>query len=180
MIDAVLRAAGQVSEPRFFQTERGFQGRLAGLLQGEEGCGIWPGDGVVEQEYQKRMAEHGITYRPDIIIHRPTPKRGDRREGNYLVILLKCRASSRKAREDFDRLDEILAALNYDVGLFVNIDSHYTRAEHYGGPNSEQLHFAAVWLDEGRVVVRHEYYDGTKLVSELRRPGGSAAETNGI
>lgn len=29
-------------------------------------------EAIIEQEYQKRLAEHGITFRPDIIIHVPT------------------------------------------------------------------------------------------------------------
>jgi hypothetical protein len=31
------------------------------------------GDAIVEQGYQKRMRDHGIDRRPDIIIHVPTP-----------------------------------------------------------------------------------------------------------
>src|SRR5437667_12482501 len=37
------------------------------------------------QEHQKRLPFHSVRVRPDIVIHVPSPARGDRREGNSAV-----------------------------------------------------------------------------------------------
>ena len=36
-----------------------------------------------------------------------------------------------EATEDFDNLDAVIGALNYPLGIFVNIDSVRTQAVHY-------------------------------------------------
>ena len=60
-----------ITEPRFFATERGFQGELLAELRARLHEAYFPGDPVVEQEYQKRMREHDIRIRPDLIVHIP-------------------------------------------------------------------------------------------------------------
>ncbi len=55
-----------------------------------------PDYAIVEQEYQKQADLHGMTIRPDIIIHDPfNPTRHHvRTEGNLAVVELKLRATS--------------------------------------------------------------------------------------
>jgi len=107
-------------------TERGYQGQLAAeidkLIDGETG-GIERL--LVEQEYQKTAKVHGITLRPDIIVHIPFDRgvSPSRQHDNHLVILLKLSASKKKAEEDFAKLETICSVLHYPIGAFVNIAS---------------------------------------------------------
>jgi len=114
-----------VTHPRFFETERGFQGAFQANLQAALGDTAHP-DAIVEEEYQKRIKIHGIRRRPDIIIHVPTASGGNRRDGNVAVFALKLAATQAAARRDFDALDAMFTALHYPFGAFVNIGNGRT------------------------------------------------------
>ena len=166
VVPLITDALRGVTHSRFFESERGFQAEfLANLREALPAAGL-PGDAIVEQEYQKRLKEHGIRRRPDIIIHVPTPPGGNRSQGNFAALALKLSAGVAKAREDFAGLDAILRTLDYPLGVFVNIASQKTHAEHYRGQFSDRIHCFAVWRNEGQVHVRHAYYRGTSLVEE--------------
>lgn len=166
MIPAILAALRAVSKLRFFDTERGYQGELLAELRAALPDLGLPGDAIVEQEYQKRFIPHGITVRPDIIVHVPTQAGGNRRRGNFAVIELKRSAGPAKAQEDFESLDAVIGALHYPLAVFVNIRSGRTQAAHYRGPYRDRLHFFAVRLVNGLVQVRHAHYNGQRLVEE--------------
>src|ERR1700739_4567373 len=134
MIDEILTGVRQVVHPRFFENERGYQGALAGRLMALLGRGVYPGDLIVEEEYQKRLKDHGLRIRPDIIIHRPAAVGENRSLDNHAVVLLKRAASRRRAERDFFDLNAIINALDYAMGVFVNIDSDQTRSGSYAGP----------------------------------------------
>jgi hypothetical protein len=53
--------ARAVSTPRFFETERGYQGELLAELRAALLMLGLPGDAIVEQEYQKTFPKHRIT-----------------------------------------------------------------------------------------------------------------------
>lgn len=116
-----------ITAPRFFQTERGYQGALLTQLTG---CLQLPDYGIVEQEYQKQALLHGLTIRPDIIVHEPfnSDRHHARTEGNVAVVELKLRARPADALADFESLRAMLDALRYRLGVFVNIDSTATHA----------------------------------------------------
>ena len=118
----------------------------------------------VEQEYQKRLHLHHIAIRPDIIIHVPTPQGGNRGIGNSIVFELKRKAGPTRAQEDFGSLDTIIDALDYPLGVFVNIDSGRTQGAQYHGPYRDRIHFFAVRLVNATVQVRHAYYTADGLV----------------
>ena len=145
-----------ISEPRLFRSERGYQGALlAGLQARLAKHSIWPGDPIVEQEYQKRARDHNLTIRPDLIIHIPY-ERGSlssRMHGNYAVIELKRRATREEALEDFKKLGQMCTFLDYPVGVFINIDSDKTYFAEYEGEARERLHALAVELSDGVVVL---------------------------
>jgi hypothetical protein len=130
--DDVLRsvrdALAGITSPRFFQTERGYQGALLARLHERQQL---PSHIVVEQEYQKRAGQHGLTIRPDIVVHEPfDPERHDTRtDGNAAVIELKLRATAEEALADFQSLRLMLDVLHYPLGVFINIDSAVTHAE---------------------------------------------------
>lgn len=125
----VRDALTAINNPRFFETERGFQGELIAHLAALQ----LPDQAILEQEYQKRQREHGLTIRPDIIIHEPyDPKRhAARTEGNYAVLELKLNATPGEALEDFHSLATMIKVLHYPLGIFVNIcfRCHLCRAD---------------------------------------------------
>ncbi len=164
MIDVVTRSLAAVRHPRFYETERGFQGEFLAALRTELPEAGLPGDAIVEQEYQKRLREHGMTTRPDIIVHVPTLMGGDRRRGNFLVCELKLAARPEDAQEDFARLDAVLAALDYPLGVFVNVAADETHAGLYQGRFPVRIHCIAVHLNQGRVTIKHAAFDGERFV----------------
>ena len=157
MISKVRQALQAIDHPRFFETERGYQGQfnvqLAGLLHGAELEGA-----IVEEEYQKNMKRHGIRRRPDLIVHVPTAQ-ADRSQGNFTVIQFKRKASARKAKADFEALDEIFDKLKYPFGAFVNIGSSEAFGAAYQGPHQPRIHFFATWQEGNMTKVVHEYFD---------------------
>jgi len=158
MIPTIISVLGGITNPRFYETERGYQGELlAGLRAGLPELGL-PGGAVVEQEYQKRLPSHGIRVRPDIIVHVPALEGEDRRVGNFAVMELKLRAGAVEAREAFSSIDAVIRALDYPLGVFVNIDSSATHVREYHGESKDRLHLFAVRLVRGRVEIRHTYH----------------------
>lgn len=166
MVRIIKDALHRVTPARFFESERGFQAEFLANLRATLPAARLPGDPIVEQEYQKRLKEHGIRLRPDIIIHVPTLPGGDRREGNFAAFALKLAAGTAKARMAFEALDAVLHALDYPLGVFVNIASQKTHAEQYRGQYPDRIHCFAVWRNEDQVHLRHAYYRGTSLVEE--------------
>lgn len=155
----VLREAlSTISEARLFHSERGYQGALAARITHLLGASsIWPGNPIVEEEYQKRAKDHGLRLRPDLIVHIPF-ERGTtrtRQEGNHAVIELKRRASRRLAFESFEKLLKICRVLHYPIGIFVNIGANEHYLSHYRGNDYGVLHAFAVTLVNDAPVV-HE------------------------
>lgn len=167
LIPIVLECLRAVRQDRFFETERGYQGELLAELRAKLPRAALPGSPILEQEYQKRLLEHAVKVRPDIIIHVPTPSGGDRRQGNFAVFELKLHASRNQAREDFANLDAVLSALDYPLGVFVNIAATDTHAVHYDGPFRDRLHFFAVKQAAHRVEIRHAYYRHLSLHEDV-------------
>jgi hypothetical protein len=150
---SVLRQALQsIVEARFYHSERGYQGALAAELATRlTALHIWPGNPIVEEEYQKRLDVHGLRARPDIIIHIPFERgsMADRHQGNLAVIELKRRARREAAFSDFDKLLHICSTLSYPLGIFVNIDAKDTFLQHYDAPHVSRLKAFAVRLVDG-------------------------------
>lgn len=157
-LDAVLTVIRDslyaVTAARLFDTERGYQGALlAELSRRFLRFKVLSDDALVEQEHQKRLRDHGLKIRPDLIIHEPfDPKRhASRTEGNLAVFELKRRATKRAAREDFGNLISMMRILCYPLGVFVNIDA--TETHHSQAPKRApgRLVAFAVSLDNGCV-----------------------------
>jgi len=99
-LKTVREGLSSIREGRLFDTERGYQGALIAQLEARlSQFPIWPGNPLVEQEYQKTIERHGLTLRPDIIVHLPFDRGGipNRQEGNYAVIQLKLRGRLKEA-----------------------------------------------------------------------------------
>ena len=154
MIEIIRSSLAQISVPRFYHTERGFQGELVSKLNLElDKTG--GGRVVVEQEYQKVIEQHGLRIRPDIIIH--TPFEGsdfsNRRQGNYVVLELKLRATQKEAFEDFNKLEQMRESLDYPLGIFVNINAKETFLKDYKKRTDIALFSFAIRLEQDSVII---------------------------
>lgn len=156
LIEHIRESLTFISAARFFETERGFQGALlAQLVNRIPYHVLTEGTLIVEQEYQKSHAKHGLTIRPDIIIHEPfqPARHASRTEGNIAVIELKLSASKVQAQDDFNSLAEMINVLQYPLGIFINIASDMTHSELVPLSMKDRIVCFAVWLDNGRVKV---------------------------
>lgn len=153
IIDATDEALREVAVPRFLRTERGFEGQFYCALQRAlEKRGLLQGGRILEMEYQK-SDRHGMNQRPDIVLHVPAEESGAGvGENNFAVWALKRHATRSKAREDFEKLDEMFQGLCYPIGIFVNIDAHDSFAHSYDGRFPERLRTVAVWLEDRAVT----------------------------
>ena len=145
-----------INDEHYFNTERGYQGQLLSEIDNRMKIDpILPGEPIIEQEYQKTLKNHGITIRPDIIIHIPFREgiHGNRKEGNYVVIQLKLKGNEKIAVADFDKIDLMFENLHYPLGIFLNINSDNNYFESYSGKYKERLHCFAVKLLDDEVVI---------------------------
>jgi len=163
MIPTIIQALRAISHPRFFETERGFQGEFLANLKT---LGAAPPNAIVEEEHQKKLRIHGIARRPDIIIHVPTPPGGDRKRDNFAVFALKLAAGPAAAAKDFAALDAMIVALHYRVAAFVNIAARDTHADRYNGQFRDRLHFFGVAQVNNETRVRYQFYQDGALVEE--------------
>jgi hypothetical protein len=154
LITATETAIRAVNAARFFQTERGFQGRFYCTLQEQLGqAGLMANGAILEMEYQKSR-RHDLTQRPDIVFHIPAEHSGAPvHENNFAVWALKRSASVAAARSDFDLLDEMFHTLHYPLGFFVNIDSTDPMRQHYKGRYGDRLASVAAQLADAQVSV---------------------------
>lgn len=132
LLQAIRESLLAIVDPRFYETERGFQGQLLVKLSRRIPAYLLAERALIEQEHQKTLELHGLTIRPDIIIHHPFEPAGraTRRDGNFAVIELKLRAGPKKAAEDFANLQSMLTALDYPIGIFINVSHSPTQANH--------------------------------------------------
>ncbi len=155
MLPLLVDALRNVRNAQFFRTELEYQGELLAELRARIPNAGLPGDAIIEQEYQKRLRDHGIDVRPDLIIHVPTPADGDVRQGNCVVFELNHQAGPKEVAEDCANLDTVVRALNYPLAVFVNIDTRQTQAGHYRGFFRERLRCFAVRNADKGVEIRH-------------------------
>ena len=131
LLSIVADSLASITAPRYYETERGFQGELYAEMRNRLGDSILPPGAQLEQEYQKTLCAHGLDIRPDIIIHEPFDERrhAARHAGNHAVIELKLAASKRAASKTFESLVAMIDVLHYPLGIFVNINSDVTFTE---------------------------------------------------
>lgn len=158
LVAATRTALAAVDQPRYYASERGFQGRfnvaLHDTLSRE---GILRDSVVLEEEYQKGTL-HGTSQRPDIILHLPREESGaGARDNNLAVWALKRHATARSARSDFAKLDRMFNALDYPVGFFINIDaSDHQRRVYNGRYPNRIVCFAVRLLDRAPTIAASE------------------------
>lgn len=154
-LEHLTTALSAITTPRFYETERGFQGELLARLQRIIPAGFLPDQAIIEQEYQKRLRVHGLTIRPDIIIHEPfDPNRHlSRRDGNIAVIELKRAATVERAAADIESLVQMVEILDYPQAIFLNIASDLTHVDVVPVEWRERIICFAVSLRNGKAHV---------------------------
>jgi hypothetical protein len=159
MIDLIISATDvalkAVAVPRFLRTERGFQGQFYCALQKAlEQRGVLENGHILEMEYQK-SARHGMYQRPDIVLHIPAEEASaEVYENNLAVWALKRHATEDAARDDFNKLDEMIERLRYSLGIFVNVDSTDHFAPSYVGAFPDGVRTVAVSVEDLKIVSR--------------------------
>jgi hypothetical protein len=177
IISTVTQSLAAISDPRFYESERGFQGQLLAELIQRLPSSLIPSQPIVEQEYQKNLQRHGIRIRPDLIIHVPTPQGGDRTRGNYVAIELKLNANSKSVLGAFSNLSLLMERLSYPLGVFINISSTNTHGQAYSGEFPDRMHCFAVQRQANGTLVRHSFFrDGELVTREVR--GGPTQRRN--
>lgn len=158
IIQIIRESLNAIRETRFFNTERGYQGELLAEIRNKLRENEWVTGIIVEQEYQKKVEEHGLTIRPDLIIHIPyeTSRFNSRSEGNFAVIQLKKDARETEALEDYRKLSDMCRYLKYPLGVFINIDSNNTFLNNYNGDFKDNFIAFAVKLFDGKVILKEE------------------------
>lgn len=155
LIVSVRKSLEAISAPRWFETERGFQGEL--LVQLRNYVELSEAM-LIEQEYQKKLKVHGLKIRPDIIIHQPFNSSipTNRKEGNLAVFELKLNASEAEALADFHNLERMLEVLKYETSFFINIGSIHTFSNLVPAALRGRITCFAISLVEGKVVIIEE------------------------
>jgi len=154
---------------RFFKTERGFQGRFAcALYKILDAESLFPDDTIIEEEYQKRIGNHGTRLRPDLIIHVPVESThsSDRTENNFVIFAFKKQADEDIAKEDFQKLDKIFEELKYPLGIFININGSESFLDRYSGSFKNRIHEFCVTQTNNKLDILHAYFQDNKVLTE--------------
>ncbi|MGC2434866.1 MAG: hypothetical protein WA433_13900 [Desulfobaccales bacterium] len=170
IIKATVESLKSITQERFYRTERGYQGRFYCALQESlDGMGIFDNGVILEMEYQKTASLHQTTQRPDIVLHIPFEYSGAKRNiNNYAVWALKHHGNYRKVRDDFTKLDLMFENLHYPIGLTIIIDSDQPMLASYKGNFQERIHSFAVKLNNGAILIKHEYFEVNKLTENRK------------
>jgi len=166
VIEIVAEAIKQIQHRRLFNSERGFRGQLqANVERLLRDRNLISDHTLVEEEYQKRFRDHGISHRPDILVHIPFESgiTRTRKEGNFVVFELKLQANEDDALHDFAKLNEYITKLDYDLGIFVNIASEKNFGESV--PN-EKIHTFSASRNKDGIVLVHSYRKAGSVISE--------------
>ncbi len=150
-VAALRNSMKNIAEPRFYETERGYQGALIAQLTANLNFATLNGNPIIEQEYQKTLPHHGITIRPDIIIHIPSRPNSeeDRTRGNFVAVEIKRRATDSEAKLDYDSLSLLVHRLAYPLIVFINIDSDDDHRRNCPPKIAAQTISIAVHLEDG-------------------------------
>ena len=160
-IKLIHAALVRVKAPRLYKSERGYQGEslshLRENLPSSKRLCDYP---LVEQEYQKRLKDHGLSIRPEIIIHCPfdPDEHESRRIGNLAVFEIKLRVSRATAHSVYERLTRVCDVLDYQLRIFINIGSGETHYEDSPAAQDDRILSFAAYMDGEQVTVN---YSGT-------------------
>ncbi len=159
----LLRNALQaIKEPTLYATQREYQAELltqmVPLLDQDI---LWPGTPAVAEEFRKSAEVAGLKIKPDIIVHCAFDAGvfENRKQGNYVVLKLKRRATKQLALKDYARLEQICTTMGYAMGIFINVDASNVFLPESNGVEGSRLHGFAVEMRGGQVYIQegHPY-----------------------
>lgn len=167
IIESTISALRKISTPRFFKSERGYQGFFYCKLYEElEIRRLVNEDQILEMEYQK-SSRHGLSQRPDIIFHIPVEHSGSSVvKNNFAVWALKARVNATTAQQDFEKLDEMFEYLNYPLGFFININDQQHHLASYSGKFRDRLIGFSILLPDESPRIRKAAFVGNKFIEE--------------
>lgn len=158
-INKLVSAMCRITHPRYYESERGYQGALQVQLHTELAELEWEG-AIIEQEYQKRIKEHNVNIRPDLIIHVPFDDgiHHSRDEDNFVVFELKLGVSlsKKKALADYESLANMCEALSYPYAVFIIINGDESFLNDYNGPHKDKIIVLKTKLSKDGVAVTTE------------------------
>lgn len=167
IIESTISALTAITAPRFFKSERGYQGVFYCKLYEEfENRGLANEDQIIEMEYQK-SARHRLSQRPDIIFHIPVEHSdGNIVENNFAVWALKARANAVAVQEDFEKLDQMFEVLNYPLGFFININTKQHHINLYEGNFKSRVVGFSVWLQDESPQIKKAWFENNKFIEK--------------
>ncbi|XHH28250.1 hypothetical protein WIW49_12770 [Xanthomonas euroxanthea] len=149
LLNVIAAALTSVTDPHYYEDERGFQGEFYAQLRLRLRELVLPEGALLREEHQKRLAQHGLRIRPDIILHEPFDpgRHRGRDQGNHAVMELKRRATPGTTADAFSNLVAMIDTLNYPFGVFINIDSSKTWVESVPDSHRTRIACLAAHLD---------------------------------
>lgn len=172
IFDHIIQAAKSIRNERFYRTERGFAAEFRHQMQiVEENDPIYPIEAIFEMEVQKSTRKHyGVRQRPDLLIHIPLEAglSENARDNNFVVFGFKRLGNRKSVLSDFDKLDEMFAQLNYEMGVFINVSAYpETYLESYTGVYPERIHEFSIGKQGDEILMRHaRIIDGEINISD--------------
>lgn len=153
LLREIVASLISINIPHYYEDERGFQGEFYAKLHHRLRDIVVPEGAILREEYQKRLSQHRLTIRPDIILHEPfNPDRHrNRNDGNHAVMELKKRATRSSAANAIESLIAMLDTLNYPFGVLINVDSSRHWAELVPEAYRHRITCLAISLDENGV-----------------------------
>ena len=117
----------------------------------------------------KKIDLHGTKLRPDLIVHVPVESShsSSRTENNFVVFAFKKQANKDRAKEDFEKLNELFEKLKYPLGIFINING---RSEiflnKYSGLFKKIIHEFCITQTNDKLDILHAYFQNDKVITE--------------
>lgn len=91
----------------------------------------------------------------------------DRTEKNFIVFAFKRQANENKAKEDFKKLNEIFKNLDYQLGIFININGYPDIfLSKYSGNFKNRIHEFCITQTNDKLDIFHAYFQNNKVIKE--------------
>ena len=164
ILNRTILALKAITVPRYHTTERGFVDEFSHQLKLQiANLNLFSEHAIVEAEVQKRLNHHyGVRQRPDLLIHIPIEAglTENANENNFVVYAFKLNGNNNLTLKDFAKLNEMFQALNYELGIFININAYpNTFLENYVGEYRNRIHEFSIRLHNGNVDIVHSYFE---------------------
>jgi hypothetical protein len=157
LLNMTLEGLTEITNPRFYVTERGFAARLYVAVHNRlQAAGMLNDGRILEMEYQKGQNRHGITQRPDFIYHIPVEYSHAARDvNNYAVWAFKRWGGYDEAMSDFGKLCQMFGEMNYPLGFFINVGSDDDWMDYFPPDYRNRMVGIAVWQEGNDIHIEH-------------------------